>query len=618
MIANRLIRIDLTSKVIAEEELSQDIIRMYMGGRGLGIHLLQECSPERVDPLSPENPLIFTTGLFHNSGWPSAVQWQVTSRSPLTGGYGGGFAWGDFGIRLHSRKVAALQVTGSSDRPVMIYISSSGVELIEADDLWLMNSHQTCSALSERFPGSSQAVIGAAGVRKLGLASIIADKYQMIIRTGMGAVMGSKNLKAVIVDSGGFADSTGPVSGDWDGLAYRLNEKVREHPASRRLGELGKPMLIMSKNQVGDLPTRNHQMTSFESADKIDAYAVREITRRNRACHNCPIGCIRETVTETTETEGPEYEPIWALGPRIGNSSLEFLVQLYNRCLEDGVDPIGLGGVLGFAMECSQRGVLEPGMKMEWGSKEDIVAFYGEMFAEEGLGYQLRNGSREYSLRHPESSRYAMQIKGVEISGQEPRQSQAFGLSLAVSNWGGDWGYGLPTMDVASNHEAAKKLFPEMYPEILKVNSVTGKAELIKFTEEFNALSDSLGICKFACPETYALMPEDLLQGYNCFWGTRLTMEEFMLLGERIINRERIFSLSSGIGPEEDTLPERFMQEEITVELFEGDRLSGLKPTGEYIRSVSRIGEMLTEYYDIREWPEGIPSRKKLESLNLF
>ncbi|MEL7608391.1 MAG: aldehyde ferredoxin oxidoreductase family protein [Bacillota bacterium] len=612
----KLLYVDLSDSSFRIEPIREELLEGFIGGRGLGARLLYDLTTPGLDPFAPESPLIFTVGPFTGTKWPSGTQWSVTAKSPLTKAYGGGFCWGEFGIRMRRSGCLGIILRGRAPKPVSLLIGKNGVEFLDASQLWGKSTRETTDGLSLGRPGCSVACIGQAGERLSGLASIIGDKYQMVLRTGMGAVMGSKYLKAIAIEDIPWES---PANEGFDALAERLIPQVRDHYASKRLREQGKPMLIRSKNMVGDLATHNHQRPSFdECIDRIDGEAMKRFTVSNKCCEGCPIGCLRVTRTAKVVTEGPEYEPIWALGPRIGNGDLEYLIDLFEECLADGLDPIGFGGVLAFAMECAQKGLIRPEYELRWGERTAIDRFYRELVDNVGLGGELRNGTKEYYLNHPETRPYAMEVKGVELSGQEPRQSKAFGLSLAVSNWGADWGYGLPTLDVAYNIAAAKELFPDDYNELLIVTSEEHKARLVKFTEEFNAVSDSLGICKFACPETYALMPRDLAEGLSAYSDREITQESLLETGERIINLERMFNMREGLTKEDDYLPERFLREPIVVDLYEGNRLEGLRKTDQTRTLTSDLKRMIQEYYGLRGWPDGKPSletRRRLELL---
>ncbi len=612
---NKMLTIDLHSGLVKTETLPPELLKQYLGGRGLGARLLYDLLKPGTPALAAGNPLIFTVGPFTGSGWPAGTQWSVTAKSPLSGGYGGGFCWGEFGIRLRHCGYMALVIKNQAKEPVVLRISEAGAEIQSAAGLWGLDAHAATDQLSQQYPGASVACIGPAGEKLSGLGCILGDRYQMILRTGLGAVMGSKKLKAVVAGPGGAPPKEGE---NFAAICEEMNTQVRDYPASIRLRQQGKPMLIRSKNQVGDFPTHNHQRQNFDEwIDALDGAAVERYTQSRQHCEGCPIGCVRVTKTPRVTTEGPEYEPIWALGPRIGNGNLEYLIELFDRCLKQGVDPIGFGGVVAFAMECAQRGLLQNAETLPWGNPASIDHLLCEVVEGRGLGGELRNGSRPYAQAHPETAPYAMQGKGVEMSGQEPRQSKAFGLSLAVSNWGADWGYGLPTLDVAQNQEAAQKLFADDWERVLEVHKEEGKAALVKFSEEFNALSDSLGICKFACPETTALMPQDLAKGYSAWHGHPHNAEELLATGERIINLERLINKREGFTEQDDSLPNRFLQEPITVDAYTGNRLVGLVKTGEKRTLVNHLEEMKTEYYALRGWENGMPGAAVLARLGL-
>ncbi len=596
-------------------ELDEAVMKQVIGGRGLGIELLFEYCRSGIDALDPANPLILTIGPFCGTDWPSSVQTQITAKSPLTHALGGAFTWGSFGKDLASQGLTGIVITGKASEPVSCHIEKGSVYFEDAAGLWGLDTRETSVVLRERYPGASTAIIGPAGEQLAGLGTIVFDEYHTSPRTGLGAVMGSKQLKSLTI----YPNTPNPqVPRDFQGLVQVKRKQVMEHPASVKLKNLGKAMLLESKNQVGDLATNNHQLTHFDGLDTIGVEELRKYVVGNKPCPGCAIECIKRVDTGTTVTEALGYEPLWGLGPRIGNGDLPFIIEIYEECLKYGIDPVGFGGITAFAMECSQRDLLE-GRVLPWGDKDAVRRLLAEVVSGEGLGGELRDGSREFTLHHLETRPYAMEVKGVELSGQEPRQSQAFGLSLAVSNWGGDWGYGLPTLDVSHNLKAAEKLFPELLPEILEVTSPVHKPQLVKFSEEFNALSDSFGLCKFSCPETFAIMPDDLLEGYNAIFGEQITLDSLMALGERIINMERLFNLREGLSGEDDVLPDRFLHEPVSIEKFTGDRLTGLESTGEHMGIVNQLERMKSEYYALRGWDEGgKPEERTLRRLGLL
>ncbi|HHY38546.1 MAG TPA: aldehyde ferredoxin oxidoreductase family protein [Clostridia bacterium] len=617
----RILEINLTDRTVTTYDTPRHLLETVLGGRGLGVALLQKyvkalCQDRVVQAFDPENPLIFSAGPFTRTGWPAATQFHVTAVSPLTRGLGGGFAWGSFGQSLSRLGLDAIVFTGASERPVYVVLSESGesVRFEGAEDLLGLSSSGVQSTLCGRHGDVSIACTGPAADKRSYLAAIMSE-HHAVVRTGLGAVMGSKNLKAIVIPRKSML--AGP-SGFKD-LEVEMASKVASHPASVRLRQYGKSILVKSKNQVGDLPTRNHQEGSFEHASNLDAEAVAKYTGSLVPCPACPVACIRETVVPSGKYKcrvvGLEYEPIAALGPRIGNGNLELLAYAFFLCQEYGLDPIGVGGVIAFAMECAQRGILDPGdigagdggsgndFGSIWGNDRVILGLIHAIGKSEGLGRILGRGSLEAAWEVGGGAvYYAMQSKGVELSGQEPRQSKAFGLSLAVSNWGADWGYGLPTIDVAHNEAAAKILMPELLPDVLNVVDQKYKPELVVFSENYNAVCDSLGLCKYSAPETYAVMPSDIARGLSLLFGQEVSVDDVMKAGERIICLERLFNAERGFSRSDDTLPSRFSREPLRVTLFEGDRLKGLRSTGKSVEVVIDLDPMLDRYYELRGW----------------
>jgi aldehyde:ferredoxin oxidoreductase len=513
---------------------------------------------------------------------------------------------------LASAGIAAVIFTGRSDTPVYVSIADGLVHFHDAGPLWGKLTGQTASLLADSHPQSQACYIGPAGERQVGLASIVSDTYQNLIRTGMGAVMGSKLLKAVVIQTTADQALVNPEHSAFVALCQEKYKQVANHPASVRLRDVGKAMLVRTKNQVGDLASRNHQRNTFDAASNMDADALKRYVTHNVFCPGCPIGCLRFSVIKdgpyACETEGPEYEPIWALGPRIGNPDLELLIHANRLCIDLGLDQIGSAGSIAFAMELQQRGLLwhhGPSLpySLDWGDAPSILGLLRAIASREGLGDILADGSRRAAgILGGDTLRYAMQSKGVELSGQEPRQSKAFGLQLAVSAWGADWGYGIPTIDIAHNRKAAERYLPHLLPELLDVSDERYKPALVVFSENFNAVCDSLGLCKFSAPETYAIGPDDVAEGLALFLGSPVSTEALLRNGADIILLERQFNAREGFDRRDDQLPERFLREPLEIDVFTGDRLTGLVPTGEKRKVVIHLEKMLDEYYILRGW----------------
>lgn len=611
--------IELSTRMIEQNIIPGKWVEQYYGGRGLAIKYLFENLPPGIDPLSSENILVIAPGLLVGTDWPASTQYHVSAKSPLTEGYGSAFAWGEFGREMKMAGISLLALKGVSPKPIYLVIENDVVKFEEAQDLWGLTTGKTHDILEERYPSSKIMAIGPAGENKVLLASIVADRYQNLIRTGMGAVMGSKNVKAIVI-KGQAELKTSDSFSEYSKIMY---EQIESHPASIRLREKGKAILVQSNNQIGNLATRNHQENKFSQANHLDAEALSRFVKHNIYCPTCPIGCLRFSEIDrgpfACKTEGPEYEPLWALGPRIGNSNLELLIYANWLCIDFGLDQIGTAGVIGFAMECKQRDLIkEEKYSYLWGDRHTILGIIEEIAHRTGIGEKLGQGTRNAAFEiNPEALKYAMQCKGVELSAQEPRIAKSFGLQLAVSNWGADWGYGLPTIDVAYNEKAAKKFLAHLLPEVLDVSTEINKPELVVFSENYNAISDSLGLCKFSAPETYAVGPDDAAEGLRIL-GKEETSESLLEAGERIINLERLFNIREGFSRKDDYLPERFLKEPLEIEVYTGDRLTGLIPTGEKRIEVIHLDEMLDRYYDLRGWDrEGRPLQSTLNDLGV-
>ncbi len=611
---DKLLRIDLTTKRTEIQRLDQSILEDYIGGRGLGIKLLEEYG-RQAPPLSPESPLILTTGLLANTGWPSAVQWNLTEKSVLTGGGRSSLAWGNFGIYLASLGYAAVVITGRSSALQYLLLSEDGVEFLDAEPYRGMNTQGFTQLVEQLYPGASNLSIGRAGESLVGISNAVADGYMSVLRGG-GAAMGSKNLKALVVCPGPL-DSPLRSCLEQDGFTRRMMQVVGENPTSVRLREYGKALFIESKNLRGDWPSKNFQYPNSKHIQNFSAKAMQQVTVGTKACRDCPIACIRLTRCPNGVglTEGPELEPLWALGARIGNSSREFTIELYNRCLMEGVDPTGFGGICAFILECSRRGLLETGY--DWDQPEAINEIWNGMIENQGIGGALRNGSQAFCRSHPECQPYAMQVKGVEMSAQECRQSQAFGLCEAVSNWGGCGLYSLPTLDVSHNERALRQMAPQLLPEVLNVEKADYKAELVVLSERWKALSDSFGLCMFSTSESFAVMPEDLAEAYRRIFGKNMTAEQLMQIGERIVTLERLYNWQENPDLTQDGLPQRFFDEPVTLDVYDGDRLKGLYKTGEQRTCRSYVRELLPRYYELHGWTDGVPDQKTLSQLGL-
>ncbi|MBC7233243.1 MAG: aldehyde ferredoxin oxidoreductase family protein [Chloroflexi bacterium] len=614
--------IDLSTKKVSLQPPDPSLTTAFLGGRGLGAALLFRHIANPNDPFAPENPLIFAVGPFTGTPWPTGARYHVTFHSPLTGIYGYANGSGFFGPALRRAGYQALVITGRAERPVYLEVTPEGIAIRPAEHLWGLGTVATHEALETN--GARVACIGPAGERGVRIAAIINDRGRAAARCGGGAVMGSKNLKAIQVR--GRSEESLPFP--FLEQARRAFAKVRDHPNVVGLRDWGTVVLVKPKNRVGDLPARNHQLGQVPWAERVDAQAIARYTYQTKGCFSCPIRCSRLTRIENGpyagELEGPEYETTDALGPMCWISDPEVIIHANRMCNDFGLDTISTGVVIAFAMECHERGLLHSDdLSLEWGDANAVLGLIERIARREGLGDLLSEGIRRAAERiGGNAPHYAMHVKGMELPRQEPRIAKGFGLGHATSNRGADHLYALPTIDLAGNLEAARHFFPaELVPQLMETDNEAYKPDLVVFTEHYCAVSDALGICKFSTAETYALYPEDLASGLSALWKREISSAELLKAGERIVNLERLYNVRLGLSRADDRLPTRFLTEPLEIYAFTRDEVTGGVYTSPEPLHVGRLHDfeaMLDRYYSLRGWDKnGIPTPETVRRLGL-
>jgi aldehyde:ferredoxin oxidoreductase len=608
--------VNLTTGVVTNEPTDPETLRLFLGGRGLGAVLLARHLADPRDPFNPENPLIFSTGPFTGTPWPTGARYHVTFHSPLTGIYGYANSGGSFGATLARAGYDALVVTGRAEHPVYLEATPAGIMLQGAKHLWGSGVHATHDALAT--DGARVACIGPAGEQRVRIAAILNDRARAAARSGGGAVMGSKNLKAVVVR--GVIDRDLPMA--FRDRARQAMKQVREHPNVSGLHDWGTVGLVAIKNQVGDLPAYNHQQGQVPWANRVDAQAIAGYTLKNKGCYACPIRCGRVTEVESGPhagaLEGPEYETLNALGPMCGIDDPEVILHANRLCNDLGLDTISAGTVIAFAMECRQRGLLQDGKSsLVWGDADSVLGLLHRIAHRQGLGDLLAEGVRHAAETiGGDAPRYAMHVKGMELPRQEPRIAKGFGLGHVTSNRGADHLYALPTIDLAGSLEAAQRLFPpEIVPQLMDADDETYKPDLVVFSEQYCAISDAVGVCKFTTTETYALFPQDLAAGLSALWSREIAVDELLAAGERIVNLERLYNARLGLSRADDRLPTRFLEERLPVHTFDDGEPSA-EPV--HVGRLRDLEAMLDRYYRIRGWDKnGVPIPETLRRLGL-
>jgi len=589
----RLLRINLTSNKITVEPIDKEESKKFIGGRGLGTYYLSKEVDPAVDALSPENKLILATGPLTGSKAPASGRYMAITKSPLTGTVACSNSGGYWGAELKFAGYDMVIIEGKADQPCYLAIRDDEVEIRNAASHWGKLVTETTEDLMEEFgdPKARVLTIGPAGERLSPLAAIMNDKYRAAGRSGVGAVMGSKNLKAIVVRGTRPLDAARPE--ETREVLQRIRAKLKENAVTgQTLPTYGTAALVNVINESGIYPTENFQKGVFDYADEASGEVLAEkyLTGKD-VCYRCPIACGRYCRAGDIEGGGPEYETVWAYSADCGVKDLAAVIGANKWCNEYGIDTISAGATIACAMEMYQKGVLKDedvdGPPLEFGSGEAIVEWSRKMGAGEGLGAKLSLGSYRFAEMYgvPE---FSMSVKKQELPAYDPRGVQGHGLNYATSNRGGC-------------HVRGYMISPEILgiPEKLDPLSLEGKATWVKAFQDLTAVIDSLGLCLFT---SFAICADDYRDMFNCIVGEAWSTEDLLAAGDRIWNIERLFNLKAGIGPDQDTLPKRLLQEPM--------------PAGAAKGEVFHLADLLPEYYKERGWSaEGIPTPEKLSQL---
>ncbi len=605
-----LLRVDLTNGNIEREAVREDWARDFAGGRGIAARYLSEEVDARVDPLAPANSIIFATGPLTGTNSSTGARYMVVTKGPLTNCMTTSNSGGLWGPELKFAGYDLLILEGRSPAPVYLWIHDEAVELRSAEHLWGKGVFETEDRVKEEtgFPDTRVTTIGPAGENLVKYAAIVNDKFRAAGRSGVGAVMGSKNLKAIAVRGTGaveVADPAGLMQAQW----AQKHALTQAPLTSEGLPGYGTLALMNVVNEHGALPTRNFQQAQFEGAEEISGERLVETRlQTNKACFACTIACGRVSkVSEEGQgrytlntsprnwreaTEGPEYENAWSLGADCGIDDLDLILKANTLCNDLGLDPITLGATIAAAMELYEDGVLtdkEVGMPLPFGSGEALIALTEKTASREGFGDLLAEGSKRMgdALGRPD---VFMGVKGQEFPAYDPRAIQGMGLGYATSNRG-------------ACHLRAYTISAEMLGvgDAEGPESPVGKGELAAAFQNVSTAVDATGLCLFL---TFGVGLDEIAPLMAAATGHPYTPAELELAGERIWNLERVWNMQAGITAADDTLPKRMLEQPI--------------PAGPTKGQTSRLAEMLPDYYAARGWSEdGHPSQEKLRALGL-
>ncbi len=590
----RLLHIDLSTGQSSWRELEEARLRAFLGGIGLGTSLLYEFAPPGVDPFAPANPLIFTSAPLVGTGLTTTAKFAVVTKSPLTGFIADSLSSSHFALELKRLGLDALVITGQAASTVYIYINDQEVEIRAAEPLRGKSPCETEALIRSELssPAVHVAAIGKAGENRVRFATI-SNEGRHAGRGGVGAVMGSKNLKAIAVCGGRetqVADSKG-IEAIADSLRQRslgsLTDKYRK---------IGTVANLAVFNRLGTLPTRNFQQSTFDHAEALSGESLTEHNfSRRHGCASCTIRCERLFKALNGAEQRLEYETLFALGPLCGIKDPEVVLQAAQLCDLYGLDTISTGGTLSWAMECSEKGLLPEAQGLRFGEPNALLAAIPLIAKREGLGALLAEGSKRAAVEIGGASLYwAMHVKGLELPGYEPRSLKTMALGLAVSPRG-------------ACHNRSGAYEADFSGEVDRLRADASRGALVAASEDFAAVLDSLIVCKFLrkCFTDFYGEGAELLSkvtGWDC------SSDELKRIGERIHNLKKLFNMREGWRSADDWLPERLLSETLPTGVAQGTGLTS-----------NELREMLQGYYQARGWDEsGHVPDKKLKELGLI
>jgi aldehyde:ferredoxin oxidoreductase len=602
--AGRILYVDLTSGKTHDEPLNEEFAKKYIGGIGLGMRLWLENSKPGVEPFSPDNPLVLATGPIAGTMWPTGGNGHAfVSKSPASFGVGEAKAHGTFGTELKRAGYDVVIMKGKADRPIYLWIDDDSIQLLDASHLLGKSPGETEDAIREELGDYyiRVAAIGLAGEKLSRIACIINDKTRAAGRTGLGAIMGSKNLKAIAVR--GTHDITVAKLDEFMELVKEFHERMKG-PASQKYRALGTVENVLVHNSLACMPTRNYNNASFEGAEKISGERLNEkFVTKIIGCSSCAMRCEHICVI----SEGPykntmtrmEYETLWALGPYCGVDRLDAIIKGMELSNYYGIDAISAGVIAGFAMDCYEKGILTQkemdGIDAHFGNAEAMVQLVEKIGKREGIGEILADGVKVAAEKIGKGSeKLAAHIKGVEVTGYDLRCLKTAALGFAVSFRGADHNrHGAYAFDVKG--------------KVNRLIAEKGRGKLVRGMEDSYAVIDSLMVCKFS-RGTYYKEFEDMSKLYSLVTGSEMTPDGLKLAGERINNIGRLFNIREGLGRKDDTLPYKVMHLPIPDE----------GPSKGAFVTQEELDLLLDDYYEARGWTrEGVPSIEKLKELGM-
>ncbi|MEM2214071.1 MAG: aldehyde ferredoxin oxidoreductase family protein [Candidatus Nezhaarchaeales archaeon] len=582
----RVLRVDLSKREVAVDSLELSLLKMFLGGTGLGAYWLYKYLRPGVEPLSRDNILVLASGPLTGTRVYGTSRVTLISKSPLTLTFFDSTCGGIFPAYFKKCGFDAMVVHGASDEPVYVHVYDDGAEILPAKDLWGLKVTETIQELRKRHGFKCSAIaIGPAGENIVRIASVMGDNGHAFGRGGLGAVFGSKMLKAVVASGTKVIEEA--RSEELDELLDNMRVRITWSPyLGRTLRNVGTNALLTVINDWGLLPTMNFSRGTFDGASKLSAEELAKLVIGRKGCYNCPIACKRVTKTDRMSGDGPEYESIANLGSMLGVDDLKDVAEMNYLCNELGLDTISMGVTLACFLELVERGKVK--LDLRWGESERLKRLIVDTAYRRGYGDVLAEGSLRLARSYGEEE-VSMSVKGLEIPAYDPRGAFGIALSYATSFRGAchlrSWTIAFEVIGV---------------PNLVDRFSVFEKPSLVKYTQDLAAAYDSLVMCKHFAIE---FDEEPLSAMLSAVTGLEFSKEELLMVGERVWTVTRLFNIREGFGQKDDRLPKRLL-----TPLTTGPTAGRAPP----------LNDMIEEYYSVREWdPDGVPTKRNLGKLNL-
>jgi aldehyde:ferredoxin oxidoreductase len=581
----KMLVIDLSTKRVETETIPTEWVELYTGQKGLGTRILMEDFSPKTDPLSPENRVVLATSIMSGTIVSCSAKLAIVSKSPLTNTITDGSVGGHIGAELKYAGYDAVLITGRASELSYLYIDPDKAEIRPIKELKGSGTFETDAKLKEIIGDDQVKIlsIGSAGENLVPFSCVCSERYRQLGRGGIGAVMGSKNLKAVAIR--GWLDVHVPDVEECMKVAAEMHKKDQVTNPQNEIYTDGTPVLVDFCQESGVLPTRNFQEGVFEGANNINSPALKEIRRNKKACFSCGIACGNYVKEGDAEVEGPEYETIALCGSNIGNADRKKLVRLNALCDDLGLDTISTGGVIAFMMEATEKGVHDFGIR--FGETDKALELVEKIASRDGIGADGALGTKALSEKIG-GKEFAMHNKGLELPGYDPRGSWGMAVSYATAPRGGC-------------HMTAYSIAMEAWGD-LDPFTYEGKGQLIAEMQNDQFAKFSAGICDF-----WPIDSDTLARLFEVTYGGKWTGKQMLEIGERIFNLQRMFNVMTGITREDDKLPERLHKELLRAGPPEG------KPMPE-----EEFHKAMDEYYAFRGWDEkGRPTIDKLKALGI-